>query len=331
MMALVPHFTSNPWIPETEFSGTVVEVGHEASQASNSRLREGVEVFGIVGPGDAFQYNGVLAEYIIVPRRCLVVKPANLTLTGAAGICGGGCTGISLFEKAGLLKITHESDGPHLTSLAAGKRILVTGGSTGTGQVIVQLAKFLVGNDGEVVTTASPRNFEMMRQLTIQKIVDYTKHSQLHEYFIAQNSLTQFDVIVDVVGSDDQLFKNSPAYLKADGVFVFSGAMGATHADSGKSVFEALKWLAILVSTAVSRQSHAYWPLQLGGTPRKSFFQTATPTATNLELLRELIATGHIKATVDSVWDMDDTLQAYDRMLFQKICGKVVVRVESRG
>lgn len=328
MMAIVPHVTSSVWIPETEFSGTVAEVGPIGLHIpGKARLSEGDEVFGIIGPGDAFKYNGVLAEYVLVPRGCVVLKPQNLTDNEAAGVCGGGCTGISMFERAGLLQIRHEPDGPNLMSLATGKRILVTGGSTGTGQIVVQLAKYLVGSQGEVVTTASPRNFDSLQRLGIDNIVDYTKNPRLHEYFTEHNSSAQFDAIVDIVGTDYQLFKASPSYLKPDGVFIFSGAMSATHADSGEGILDAMRWIVRLISTALARQMDSYWPTQLGGVPRQCFFQSATPTATNLELLRELIAEGHVKATVDSVWEMDDALKAYDRLLFQRICGKVVVRV----
>lgn len=324
LAAIVPHFTSNPWIPETEFSGTVVKAGPEARG-----IQEGDPVCGIVGPGDAFKYNGVLSEYILIPRECAVAKPAKITFTKAAGIFGGGCTGLALFQRAGLLEVRQGDDGPIPVSLAAGKRVLVTGGSTGTGLVIVQIAKYLVGVDGEVVTTASPRNFESLQRLGITSIVDYTKYPKLHEYFTQKNASAPFDVIVDVVGTDMSLYEKCELYLKPDGVYVFSGAMGATHANPGESAIGALQWISNLFLQSLLMNTRSLRPTWLGGAPRKCFFNLAPPTSVNRELLRGLIEAGHVKATVDSVWMMDDALQAYDRLLHQKICGKVVVCINA--
>lgn len=158
-MAIMPHFNRNPWIPGFEFSGHVVTSGEARA---SEELSEGQAVFGMILPKHYWRYNGVLAEYVVAPRADVVVKPSNVTLEEVSGISGGGATCIGIAEKAGLLGVDYEAGEYRIRSLARGRKVLVTGGSTGTGLFMLQLAKMLVGSKGRVVTTCSPRNFEVV-------------------------------------------------------------------------------------------------------------------------------------------------------------------------
>lgn len=160
---ILPHFNDKHWIPGFEFSGTVVASGAAARDRHGSL--EGEAVFGMIGPKLYRKYNGVLAEYIIAPKDAVVRKPAHASFEGMSGISGGGATVIGLAEKAGLLRVDFDAGlGEYrIVSLAEGKKILVTGGSTGTGLAMLQMVRMLVGEKGKLVTTASPRNRETVR------------------------------------------------------------------------------------------------------------------------------------------------------------------------
>lgn len=160
---VLPHFNDKHWIPGFEFSGTIV--AGTASSGNLDENLEGQEIFGMIGPKLYRKYNGVLAEYVIAPRAAVVRKPKHMSFEEASGISGGGATAVGLLEKAGLLQIGFDNmyHDPIFRSTVEGGKILVTGGSTGTGLVILQLVKMLVGENGRIITTASPRNSETVK------------------------------------------------------------------------------------------------------------------------------------------------------------------------
>lgn len=159
-VGVIPHFNDKYWIPGLEFSGIVVADG--GVRPGESSL-EGQAVFGMIGPKLYRKYNGVLVEYVVAPKAAVVSKPANASFEETSGISGGGATSVGLFEKAELLEVGLVEGEYRISSLAEGKRILVTGGSTGTGLSVLQIAKMLVGPKGKIVTTCSRRNIELVR------------------------------------------------------------------------------------------------------------------------------------------------------------------------
>lgn len=161
---VIPHFNDKYWIPGFEFSGTIVASGSAARDRHGSLDEQAV--FGMIGPKLYKKYNGVLAEYIVAPKDAVVRQPARASFEETSGISGGGATVIGIAEKAGLLRVEFDqAEGEsRIVSLAEGKKILITGGSTGTGLIVLQLVKMLVGEEVKVTTTASPRNGEIVRK-----------------------------------------------------------------------------------------------------------------------------------------------------------------------
>lgn len=165
LMAAIPHFNSKPHIPELSFAGMITAV----AMGTSTPLSAGDEVFGMINPKKG-GYNGVLAEYIVVPVDLVVRQPENISVREASGLGGGGCTVIDFAEQTGLIEIVETGTGPSLVNKADGKRILITGGNTGTGQFMVQLARSLVGKSGVVVATASPRSKKHVLELGARKV-----------------------------------------------------------------------------------------------------------------------------------------------------------------
>lgn len=323
LMAVFPHFTSEPYIPEIEFSGKVTALGN----GNDRSIQVEDAVFGMIDPKIYHKYNGVLAEFIVLPRRCIARMPTNMSYAEAAGLSGGGITAIGIAERAGLLSIVPSQNGIETVSRAAGKSILVTGGATGTGMAMVQVMAHLVGKTGKIVATASPRSTSLVMELGAKEVIDYTKHKQLHTYLAGKYGAQPFDAIVDIAGSDDLLYSQSPAYLKPDGCFVFAGKISTTHARPASSSLDAFLFFLNLLRLPLSWILTTIWPVLLGGVPRRGFFHSGTPTARHLEVSRQIAEQGHLKVVVDSVWDMDDVLEAY-KHIDGPISGKVVVKVE---
>lgn len=327
LMSLFPHFNSKPWIPVWQFSGTIASVSKATSNEADPEVKEGDAVFGMVSPDAFLKYNGALAEYLLVSKKSLVLKPATAKLEQAAGLAGAGSTVIGFAEDGGLLVVEQTTEGPKITSQAEGKRILITGGSTGTGIAMIQFFKHLIGKNGKIVTTASPRNLEAVRLFGADNVIDYTKHKELHKYLAENYSSDPFDAIIDITGSDDLLYPRCPSYLKPEGFFAFAGSMKQTHATPGSSLWGAISWVLTTSRQVFGWAAHSYWPVMLGGVPRRSFFHSGKPTPRNLELVRQLTEAGVLQSIVDSVWEMEDAQQAYEHVSSGKIRGQVIIRV----
>lgn len=152
LVKLFPHFESSPWIPELEYSGTVVAVG---SQVQGLTLKVGDQVCGTRDHGSLLRYNGVLSGYVLAPARLVIKKPVNADMIEAAGLLCVGITAVQCCRFVGIKR---------------GDKVLVTGGSGGLGSMVVQMAKDIVGDSGLFVATCSGRNVEMVKRLGADEV-----------------------------------------------------------------------------------------------------------------------------------------------------------------
>ena len=148
IMSLLPRWTSTPWIPEIDCTGTIVAVG-----SSVTDFVVGDEVFGGPDPKrfvTSKRYGGALTEYAIFPSDIFVKRPQNLSGEAAAAITANGCTAVQIVD---------------LSKLGPGGKVLITGGSGGLGNLLVQVAKATVGKEGQVVATCSGANADLVKSL----------------------------------------------------------------------------------------------------------------------------------------------------------------------
>lgn len=131
--------------------------------------------------------------------------------------------------------------------------------------------------------------------LIAYKVIDYSKHTALPEYLASKYGNRQFDAILDTVGSQ-QMYKQCPKYLKADGKFVNVGTVG------NENQLGALwRWAK---NTNV--------PSILGGVPRDFIMFSAPLSGEGAEYLAELVERGKLRVIVDSVFKFEDVLQVCD-------------------
>jgi NADPH:quinone reductase-like Zn-dependent oxidoreductase len=148
LMAILPHFTSTPWIPATDFSGLIVATG-----SGVTHVVSGDAVFGSPDPKRYLRdtrYNGVLVEYAILPGSAVVRKPVGMSFASAAGLGGNGCTAVQFCGVLGLRR---------------GMKVLVTGASGSTGSLTLQVVRAVVGKEGSVWGTCSGVNEELVKGL----------------------------------------------------------------------------------------------------------------------------------------------------------------------
>jgi len=150
------------------FAGVVESTGSRVT-----KFKPGDEVHGMTG----FRM-GTYAEYVCVPEKSVVApKPAALDFEQAAGIVYGALNASDCLNRAGI---------------QSRKRVLIYGASGANGTAAVQLAKHF---GASVTAVCSGANFELVRSLDADRVLDYTS-----EHTLADDD--RYDLVFDAVGVD---------------------------------------------------------------------------------------------------------------------------------
>jgi len=156
-------------IPGRDLSGVVAEVGADVTD-----IAVGQAVYAMLGYGR----DGAQAEYAIVLPSEAAPKPPTLDDVLMAAVPLSALTAWqALFIHANLSK---------------GQRVLIHGASGGVGTYAVQLARWA---GAHVITTASLRNADFLRDLGADQIIDYSTKR-------FEDVVRDVDVIFDLVGGD---------------------------------------------------------------------------------------------------------------------------------
>jgi len=187
-----------PFIPTTDLSGIVVELGTNVK-----RFKVGDEVYGKAN----LVTSGSMAQFVVVSETKLVHKPKSISFQEASSIPLAGMTSYQSLKKGGI---------------KAGQNVLILGGSGGTGCFAIQMAKKW---GAHVTTTSSKRNFGLVGTLGADAVVDYTHHNWIN--VLKEHS---FDLIYDTVGGQYEL---TSKLAKQDGQYVTIIGRNAPEGVSG--------------------------------------------------------------------------------------------------
>ncbi|KAF3050679.1 hypothetical protein E8E11_009693 [Didymella keratinophila] len=270
-----------PATPGLDFSGTVAEIGPD------SRLKVGQRVFGKLEPK---QQYGTLGEYIIGSRAGTVPLPDGISFEEGAtmGVCG-------LVTYQCLVK-----------NVKKGDRVLINGGSGGTGTFAVQIAKAL---GCEVVTTCSGAKVQLCKDLGADEVIDY--RAQDVTSALEKNG-KQFDFVLDNVGEPAALYWKAPSFTKTDAKYVQIGSQVS------------LEFIYDLAFRFVI-------PTWLGGGQRPFSFTFASTNFDDYQGLAKLVAQGKVKPVIDEVFELENTADAYKKLRTGRARGKIVVKVASKS
>ena len=147
-----------------DLSGVVQAVG-----AAVTRLRPGMEVYGVTR-------HGSFAEYAVSCESELFRKPHNLSFAQAAAVPVSGMTALQ-----GLRDVGHVQPGQH---------VLITGAGGGVGSYAVQLARTF---GAHVTAVCSTSKTELARSLGAEDVIDHTRDQ-------VDARGPRFDLILDTVG-----------------------------------------------------------------------------------------------------------------------------------
>jgi 2-desacetyl-2-hydroxyethyl bacteriochlorophyllide A dehydrogenase len=197
--------------PKKSILGVVVSGEIEAVGKAVSNYKAGDQVFG--SSGMAF---GAHAEYVAVPEDAvLALKPENISYEEAAAIPFGATAAMHFLR---------------LAKVQSGQRVLVYGASGALGTIGVQLAKSF---GAEVTAVCSSSNFELVKSLGADKVIDYTKED------FTKNA-GHYDVVFDTLGKSP--LRKTVKSLKKDGqVLLANAGMGTMLTGALRSIFSSKK------------------------------------------------------------------------------------------
>ena len=282
--ALPPEWHPHPVFPiviGTDVSGVVEAVADDVTGFAN-----GDEVFSMVRfPADMMKGSGAYAEYVRVAATELAHKPANVDYLHAAAAPMSLLTAWQF-----LIDVGHDAANPfqpfrHEPVPLRGRTVVVNGAGGGVGHLLVQLAKW---QGAQVVAVASGKNERLMRELNVDRFVDYTKAA-------AEDEIREADLVVDAVGGANM--ERLLRILKPGGALFLVNPLGfAGHDEAHRR--------GIVVSSTQVRSNGA----QLAEAGR-------------------LLDDGTVRVAIDSQFPLMDAVGAHARAMKGGIRGKILLAV----
>jgi NADPH:quinone reductase-like Zn-dependent oxidoreductase len=274
-----------PWILGLDVSGVV-----EAKGAEVTRFQVGDEVWS----SPTHRRPGTYADYVCIDEREVAKKPKNLTHEEAASIPLVGLTAYQCLVEACRLK--------------KGDRVLIHAGAGGVGSFAIQLARHL---GAHVLTTASARNADFVRELGADEVIDYTKGSFADGLVDAP-----VDAVLDSLG--ESAFDDNLRALRR------GGRMANITFDVGKHIERSGTFFSLLTLGV------AFLRLLLLPWFRKGVRSRHVIKRCDGEQLGEitrLVEAGAIKPIIDRVVPLAEIQEAHRHSESHHARGKIVVKV----
>lgn len=144
-------------------------------------------------------HAGTYAEYVAFDAKDVALKPSNLTMAEAASLP--------------LVALTAWQSLYNFSNLAEGDKVFIHAGAGGVGSIAIQLAKHVKAH---VITTTSGKNFDYVKSLGADEVIDYTKEDFVEK--IQESHPEGIDVVFDCVGGKS--FHQSLQLIKKGGSLV---------------------------------------------------------------------------------------------------------------
>ncbi|WYZ42615.1 hypothetical protein EsH8_VI_000314 [Colletotrichum jinshuiense] len=245
----------------------------------------------VLGRVDPMAAQGTLSEYLVAERDGVAAIPGAVDLEQAAAV---GTAALTAYQTI-------------VPYVKAGDKVFINGGSGGTGTFGIQIAKAL---GCHVTVSCSTAKAALCKELGADEIIDY-KTADVVAALRAAGKV--FAVAVDNVGnSPPNLYKASDDFLLPDGHFKFVG--GAVSFAQVKSLVPSL-----------------LLPGFLGGAKHKFEAFLTKNSHEDLSQIAAWMAEGKVKSVVDSTFEFEDAVKAFEKLKQGSSAGKIVVRVAKKA
>lgn len=271
-----------PLILGNDFVGIVDKIG-----VNVTRFKVGDKVYGRPDKNRI----GTFAEYIAVNENDVALKPKNLNYNEAAAI-----------PLVGLTSYQALHDFMHIKP---NQKVLIQAGSGGVGTIAIQIAKQL---GAHVATTTSHKNFELVKSLGADKIIDY------HEESLSE-VLNDYDAVFDTIGGKS--LEESFKIVKPGGHIV--SVSGIPDVGFAKN-YGLAKWKQIVLKIATHKLSKLEQQTQV-----KYNFLFMEPNGYELSLLTQLIEDEKLHPIIDRTFKLEDINKALDYSRAGHAKGKIII------
>lgn len=274
-----------PFALGNDVAGVVVKTGLGVKQ-----FKAGDAVY--ARPAD--KRIGAFAEFIAIDENDVALKPANLSMEEAASIPLVGLTAWqALVEKANLKK---------------GQKVFIQAGSGGVGTFAIQLAKHL---GAIVATTTSAGNFDLVKSLGADIVIDYRKDD-------FETILKDYDVVLN--SQDAKTLEKSLRILKPGGKLIsISGPPDPGFAEEIKAPWF-VQLIVRLLSAGVRKKAKRL------NVSYSFLFMRAD--GNQLSQITSLIKSNIIKPVIDNVFPFEQTNEAMAYVEKGRAKGKVVIKIK---
>ncbi|NGZ76920.1 NAD(P)H-quinone oxidoreductase [Saccharibacillus alkalitolerans] len=274
----------------------------KSGYASNPIL--GVEISGVVeqangrsefAPGDRVMglvNGGGYAEYAVMPAERAMRIPDAYSFEQAAAVPEVFLTAYQTLYWIGRLQ-RNES-------------VLIHAGASGVGTAAIQLAKKLSGAK-VIVTAGSQEKLDFCGELGADVLINYKEQSFEQEVLKATDG-QGVDLILDFVGAD--YWDKNLASIKKEGRWVLIGILGGIQVEQ-VNLFALMSKCVQLTGTLLTPRSDEY---------------KARLTADFVKDVFPHIEQGEIKPIIDTVFPLEQALEAQRHMEANRNIGKIVLR-----
>ncbi|KAI4728875.1 NAD(P)-binding protein [Aureobasidium sp. EXF-10728] len=280
-----------------DFVGTVEEPGKEAKN-----LSKGDVIAGLIW-GAEIKGLGAYASHTFADDRISFKVPKGVKLEDAATVPLACCTAwLALFSKTCLAIPRKEGK----TS------VLIWGGSSSVGSYAIQLASMY---NFTIITTCSPRNFDMVKNLGATHVFDYNDSAVVDKI---KETAPDLEYTFDTIGSKDSSAQASQAITAKGGVLctVRPGKANTENVASHVKVTDVLVWTAFLKD---HQYKEFHWPAST---------DDHELSAELFEKLPSWLEQGKIKPNNVKMLDLDDIHEGFDMHRQGKISSfKIVYKV----
>jgi NADPH:quinone reductase-like Zn-dependent oxidoreductase len=249
-----------PTVLGSDVAGAVVETGRGVT-----RFHVGDRVLGHAVGTDKDSNSaaeGGFQQYTVVLERMACPIPDSLSFTDAAVLPLGVSTAACALFQDDQLRLRP----PSLEAAPAGQTVLVWGGSTSVGSNAIQLA---AAAGYEVITTASPRNFEYVKSLGAAHVFDYHSPSVVPDIIAAFEGRTLAGAIVFGTTSGDSCVRIVGACQKGS-KFVSLGSPAVSFESLADDNHSRLELPRLAMRSSVPTWRCRLGPAALGSAPSTS-------------------------------------------------------------